>query len=569
MSSIIDILICLAVVAVCIKPLGWYMARVYMGRSVWLTRFIEPVEQAMYRLCGIDPDTEMSWRGYAVAVLMLGLFGFVMLFGVFSMQHLLPLNPRNYDSLTPDLAFNAAISFITNTNWQSYSGEGSLSYFSQMMLVVQQYFSAATGMAVAVALFRALGRKQAATIGNAWVDITRGILYILLPMSMLFAFILTSQGVIQNFSDYTQYHPLEEVANTGYEIAQGPVASLVAIKMLGSNGGGFFNANGAHPFENPTTLSNFLELISILLIPAAFVYVFGIMAGDRRQSWAVLAAMAVIFLPMCALTIISEKGVSPRFEKAVIDQSDGNMEGKEVRFGVATSALWATATTATSNGSVNAMHDSFLPLGGLVPILMMQFGEVIFGGVGSGMYGMLMFVLLTVFIGGLMVGRTPEYLGKKLGPYEIKMASLVILIPAALVLIGTALAVSIEAGTSAIANSGAQGFSEILYAFTSSANNNGSAFAGLSANSTFYNIALGIVMFIGRYWVIVPVLAIAGSLAPKNTVPVSAGTMPTHTPLFAAMLVGVIVLIGVLTYIPALALGPVAEHMRLIHGVKP
>jgi K+-transporting ATPase ATPase A chain len=482
---------------------------------------------------------------------------------------MLPLNPQHFAGLSADTAFNAAVSFVTNTNWQSYSGETALSNFSQMVgCGVQNFLSAATGMAVAVALFRAIGRRQAQTIGNAWADITRSILYILLPVSLVFALFLVSQGVPQTFHSFAEYSPLEKVASApdaAPTIALGPVASQVAIKMLGSNGGGFFNANSAHPLENPTPLSNLMQIVSILLIPAAFAYMFGVMVADRRQGWMLLAAMTLIFIPLMALCVVQEKAGNPRFDARIIDTQAGNMEGKEMRFGAASSALWAASTAATSNGSVNSMHDSFMPLGGLVPLLLIQFGEVIFGGVGSGAYGMMMFVLLTVFIGGLMVGRTPEYLGKKLGPLEIKMASLVILIPAFLVLIGSAIAVTFEAGRAGILNSGAQGFSEILYAFTSAANNNGSAFAGLSVNTPFYNILLGICMIVGRYWVIIPVLAIAGSLAAKNITPTSAGTLPTHTPLFISMLVGVVVLLGVLTYVPALALGPIAEHLHLVH----
>lgn len=564
MSAFIVLGACLAVIAIFTKPLGKYMARVFLGKRIWLEKPLGWLERVIYRVCGVDPANEMNWHEYAKAILALGLFGFLVLFVMLLLQDMLPLNPRHFAGLSPDLAFNVAISFVTNTNWQSYGGESSVSYFSQAAgLAVQNFLSAATGMAVAAAVFRGLARKQLQTVGNAYADVVRATLYILLPLSIIFALFLVSQGVIQNFSDYTAYKTVEGGAQS--LIAQGPVASQVAIKMLGSNGGGFFNANAAHPFENPTILSNFFQLVSILLLPAGLVYCFGVMVADRRQGWALLAVMAVIFVAFSGLAIVSEQQGNPRFDNAMIDQSAGNMEGKETRFGAGNSALWAVATTATSNGSVNAMHDSFLPLTGLAPLVMMQFGEVIFGGVGSGMYGMLMYVLLTVFIGGLMVGRTPEYLGKKLGPFEIKMASLVILVPAMVVLIGTAVAVVTASGKAGILNPGAQGFSEILYAFSSAGNNNGSAFAGLSANTPFYNIALGIAMFVGRYWVIVPVLAIAGSLATKNIVPSSAGTLPTHTPLFASLLIGLIVILGVLTYVPALALGPVVEHMHLFH----
>ena len=572
MSEIINVLLPLLLVAIFFKPIGRYMARVYDGRKpTWLENKLGFIERLIYRLCGIKQHEEMGWVSYALAILAFNAFGFVSLYILFVAQGALPLNPQQFSGLSPDMAFNAAISFVTNTNWQSYSGETALSYLSQMAgCTVQNFLSAATGMAVAVALFRALARKQVKTIGNAWVDITRGTLYILLPVSLLIAVFLVSQGVIQNFSPYAAYSPLEPAVpapDAAPTIALGPVASQVSIKMLGSNGGGFFNANGAHPFENPTPLSNIIQIACILLLPASFAYCFGIMVGDRRQGWMLLAAMTIIFIPLAGLGIAQEKAGNPRFDAHVIEAKAGNMEGKEVRFGVASSALWAAATSATSNGSVNSMHDSFLPLGGLVPLLLIQFGEVIFGGIGSGAYGMLMFVLLTVFIGGLMVGRTPEYLGKKLGPFEIKMASIVILIPAMLVLVGTAIAVSSPDGVAGILNNGAQGFSEILYALSSAANNNGSAFAGLTASTPFYNVLLGVCMFIGRFWIIVPVLAIAGSLAAKNIVPTNAGTLPTHTPLFVSMLVGVVIMIGVLTYVPALALGPIAEHLHLLHPV--
>ena len=550
MQSFIYIALCLAVVAVFIKPLGKYIARVFMGRKTWAEKPLGWLERLIYKACGVNPAEEMGWLAYSKAVLSFGVLGFLILYFILIFQNVLPLNPNNFAGMSPDLAFDTAISFVTNTNWQSYGGESTLSNFSQTAgLTIQNFLSAATGMAVAAALVRGIARKQVTTIGNFYADVVRGTLYILLPLCLIFAVFLLSQGVVQS-------------------LTQGDVASQVAIKMLGSNGGGYFNANGAHPLENPTPLSNFFQIIAILLIPAAFAYSFGCMVGDRRQGWSLVIAMTIIFVPLAAFDVFSELKPNPHFEASVIDSSAGNMEGKEVRFGAASSALWAAATSATSNGSVNSMHDSFSPLGGLVPLLLIQFGEVIFGGVGSGLYGMLMFVILTVFIGGLMVGRTPEYLGKKIGAFEIKMASIVILIPAMVVLIGTAIAVSTEAGRAGILNGGAQGFSEILYAFASAGNNNGSAFAGLSTNTPFYNIALGVAMFVGRYFVIIPVLAIAGSLAAKNITPSSAGTMPTHTPLFTSMLVGIVVLIGVLTYIPALALGPIAEHLHLYNMVK-
>jgi len=588
MPPLIYILLCLAIVGFSIKPLGLYMAHVYEGKAVWLEKPLGWLERLIYRAIGIDPKQDMNWRGYAAAILMLGLFGFLLLFAIFSGQAYLPLNPQKFDGLSADTAFNAAMSFVTNTDWQSYSGESQLSYFSQMMgCAVQNFVSAATGMAVAVALFRGLARKQTSALGNAYADIVRGVLYILLPLSLLFAFFLSSQGVVQTFGEYTAYQPIERglgIGDSGLEkkdaapqsptsnlhplIALGPVASQAAIKMLGTNGGGFFNTNGAHPFENPTPLSNLLQIASLLLISAALTYTFGLMVGDRRQGWMLIAAMTVIFIPLMTMAVVNEHHANPLFDKKIIDSSAGNMEGKETRIGTTGSALWATAATTTSGGPNNSAFDSFMPLGGLVLLLLMQFGEVIFGGVGSGMYCMLMLVFLTVFVGGLMVGRTPEYLGKKLGAFEIKMASLAFLIPSAIILIGTAIAVASDAGKAGVFNPGAQGFSEILYAFTSAANNNGSAFGGLNSSAPFYNIALGIAMFLGRYWVIVPVLAIAGSLSAKNTVPTSAGTMPTHTPLFTAMLIGVIILIGVLTFIPALALGPIVEHMHLYHVAK-
>ena len=540
MSSFIYIALCLAVVAISIKPLGKYIARVFMGKKIWLEKPLGWLERLIYKACGINKDKEMSWVDYAKAVLLLGLCGFILLYIILIFQRHEP----DLEHISPDLAFNIAISFITNSNWQSYAGENTLNGFSQTVgLTVQNFISAVTGMAVAVAFVRGIARKQMATIGNFYVDVVRGTIYILLPLSVVFAMFLVSQGVIENWT-------------------QGFVASQDAIKMLGSNGGGYFNANSAHPFENPTPLSNFFQIVSILLIPTAFAYSFGVMIGDRRQGWVLIIAMAAIFIPLLTMAVVNEQKANLHFDTNIIDVSAGNMEGKEVRFGVASSALWAAATTATSNGSVNSMHDSYTALGGLVPLMLMQFGEVIFGGVGSGLYGMLMFVILTVFIAGLMVGRTPEYLGKKISVFEIKMASIVILIPAMIVLIGTAIAVSTEAGKAGMLNSGSQGFSEILYAFASAGNNNGSAFAGLTTNTPFYNLALGIAMFVGRYFIIIPVLAIAGSLASKNITPISAGTLPTHTPLFTSMLVGVVIMIGVLTYIPALALGPVAEHLR-------
>jgi K+-transporting ATPase ATPase A chain len=520
----------------------------------------------------------MGWKSYASHMIVFSTISTLVLFALLRFQDILPFNSAGMAKATPDLAFNTAVSFVTNTNWQSYGGEATMSYFSQMVgLTLQNFISAAVGMAVVVALIRGFVRKNSQTIGNFWVDVTRGTIYILLPLSLVLAVVLVSQGVVQTFQPYTQaelLQPLKAADGTDVTtqtIAVGPAASQIAIKQLGTNGGGFFNVNSAHPFENPTPLSNFLEVLSILLIPAALCYTFGKMVGDTRQGWTILIAMTVILVPLMIFCAVQEQAGNPHFtvfgidQNASASQSGGNMEGKETRFGIINSVIWAGATTAASNGSVNSMHDSYTPLGGLVPMVLMQFGEVIFGGVGSGLYGMLVFVLLTVFIAGLMVGRTPEYLGKKVQSFEIKMASLAILVPPLFVLFGTAIAVLTEAGKAGIYNQGAQGFSEVLYAFTSAANNNGSAFAGLGANNPFYNTALGLCMFFGRFWVMLPVLAIAGSLARKNITPPSSGTLPTHTPLFVGFLVGVVTMVGVLTYVPALALGPVAEHFVMIH----
>ena len=555
------LILCILLVAVYIRPLGAYMTAVYRGLPHLLSRPLGFLERGLYRACGINPKIEMSWLHYAYAVLSLGGLSFILLFILFLGQGVLPLNPQNMEGLSVHTAFNAAISFVTNTNWQSYSGETALSYFSQTVgLTVQMFLSAATGMAIAVALSRSIASRQEATIGNFWVDCVRTVVYILLPLAFFFSLILVSQGVVQTYSDYIAYTSLEGQKGL---IATGPVAFQTAIKMLGSNGGGFFGANAAHPFENPNAVSNLLQTIAILLIPAAFAYTAGMLMRDRRQGWMMLAAMSIIFFPLLAFNICQEWHVTPKFDAQFIDTRVGNMEGKETRFGITNSALWASATTATSNGSANASHDSFTPLGGLVPLLLIQLGETVFGGVGSGLYGVMIYVLLAVFIAGLMVGRTPEFMGKKLTPFDIKMAMLGMLIPSVLVLVGTAVAVMIEAGRVGITNPGAQGFSEILYAFSSASNNNGSAFGGLQANSNFYDYALGICMLIGRYGVILPILAIAGSMASKNIVPNSAGTLPTHSLLFTVLLVMVILVLGILTYVPSLALGPVAEHIHV------
>jgi len=554
------------------KPFGVYMAAVYENRPLLLKRILGPLEAGFYRLSGVNPEQEMGWKSYAAALLWFNLFGGLAVFALQMLQAHLPLNPQQMANVTVDSAFNTAVSFATNTNWQGYGGETTMSYLTQMLgLSVQNFVSAATGMAVLVAMIRGFQRTHADGIGNFWADLTRGTLYILLPLSFVLALVLVGQGVVQTFKPY-QTVPLVEQVNTATEnttqtLALGPAASQIAIKQLGTNGGGFFNANSAHPFENPTPLSNFLEMLLLILIPAALCHTFGTMVGDPRQGWAILSAMTLVLISLLFVTVGYEQGGNPVLtalgvEQSVsADQSGGNMEGKETRFGIVNSALWATATTAASNGSVNSMHDSYTPLGGMIPMWLIQLGEVIFGGVGSGLYGMLVFVLIAVFVAGLMIGRTPEYLGKKIEAFEIKMAAIVILIPAFFILGGTALAIMVEAGKSAVANLGAHGFSEILYAFSSAAGNNGSAFAGLSANSPFYNTALGITMLFGRYGIMIPVLAIAGSLAAKKTVPTTVGTLPTHTPLFVMLLIGTVVLVGALTFVPALALGPVVEHL--------
>jgi K+-transporting ATPase ATPase A chain len=558
-NSVLQITLYLIVLLALVKPLGLYMARVYEGKIT----FLRPVENLLYRLAGVDSTQEMTWKTYAVAVLVFNLFGLLFVYILQRWQGILPLNPQGLGSVAPDLAFNTAVSFASNTNWQAYSGEITLSYLTQMLgLGVQNFVSAATGMAVLIAFIRGLARHTTKTIGNFYVDLTRSTLYILLPLSLILALALVSQGTIQTFSAYRQTDLLQPAADSATQtLALGPAASQIAIKQLGTNGGGFFNVNSAHPFENPTPLTNFLEMLAILLIPAALTYTFGVLVGDTRQGWAILTAMTLIFIALIAVTVWAEQAPNPALTALGVDPLAGNLEGKEVRFGVTNSALWAVATTAASNGSVNAMHDSFSPLGGLVPMWLMQLGEVIYGGVGSGLYGMLAFVIIAVFVAGLMVGRTPEYLGKKIEVFEMKMAALMILIPVLTVLLGTALAVSLATGRASVLNPGAHGFSEILYAFSSAANNNGSAFAGLGANTIFYNLALGIAMLIARYWLIIPALAMAGALAGKKKVPPSAGTLPTHTPLFVAWLIGVIIIVGALSFLPALALGPIVEAL--------
>jgi K+-transporting ATPase ATPase A chain len=595
--GIFQIVLYVVVLVAVAKPLGAFMAKVYQGERTFLTPLFGPIERAMYRLGGIDPNRESNWKRYTASLLLFNLVGFVVVYLLQRLQGVLPFNPQGFAAVSPGSSFNTAVSFATNTNWQGYVGESTMSYLTQMLgLGVQNFLSAAAGMAVLVALIRGFVRRQASEIGNFYVDLTRSTLYILLPLSLILAVVLMAQGVVQSFSAYqsadlvepvTIQIPVKDAAGspvvdaagnaitkaeqvTQQTIPLGPAASQIAIKQLGTNGGGFFNVNSAHPFENPTPLSNFLELLAILVIPAALCYTFGRMVGDTRQGWAVMIAMLVIFVPLTFGAYVAEQSGNPRLEALAVDQtasvaqSGGNMEGKEVRFGIANSALWATATTAASNGSVNAMHDSFTPLGGLVPMWLMQLGEVVFGGVGSGLYGMLMFALVAVFIGGLMVGRTPEYLGKKIESYEVKMASIAVLVPPTIVLVGTAIASVTPAAVSSVANPGVHGFSEILYAFSSAGNNNGSAFAGISANTPFYNIALGILMWASRYWLMIPVLALAGSLAAKKSTAVTAGTLPTHTPLFVTLLVGVVLMVGALTFVPALALGPIVEHLMMV-----
>lgn len=544
-------------------PLGGYMAKVYQGKKTFLDRLIGPIENAIFRVCGIDPQTDMSWWQYAVSLLAFNSLGFLVLFILQLLQGYLPFNPQGFSAMPWDLAFNTAASFITNTNWQAYAGESTMSYFTQMTgLTVQNFVSAATGMVVVVALIRGLTRHQAKSIGNFWVDLTRSVLRILLPLSIIGAFVLVSQGVIQNLSPYMTVNTLEGAKQT---IAMGPVASQEAIKMFGTNGGGFFNANSAHPFENPTPFTNFLEMLFILLIPVGLTFMYGKMVKDSKQGKVILVAMMVLFVVMLGTIYSSELAGNPLISKLGISGSS-IMEGKEVRFGVANSALFATITTAASCGAVNAMHDSLTPLGGLVPMLQIMLGEVVFGGVGAGLYGILMFVILTVFIVGLMVGRTPEYLGKKIESFEMKMAILAVLIPAATILLGSALAIVIPAGTSSIANPGPHGLSEVLYAFASAGGNNGSAFAGLNANTIFYNVAIGLSILIGRFGVILPVLAIAGSMVTKKTTPAGAGTFQTTGGLFAGLLAGVVLVVGALTFFPALALGPIVEQLLMQAG---
>ena len=595
-QSIVLLAVFMVVLFALAYPLGILLARVGNGSAVPGMGWMGKIENGLYRLAGVKAEAGQDWKSYAVALVAFNALGTLFVYGVQRLQLWLPLNPQGLGNVSPDSSFNTAVSFVANTNWQGYSGEQTMSYLTQMVaLTGQNFFSAATGMAVAYALVRGFSARSVKSIGNFWVDMTRSTLYVLLPLSVIFAVFLTGQGVIQNFSGYKEVTLLDPVTYsqpkkddqgqsvldakgqavtetlkaTTQTIPMGPVASQEAIKMLGTNGGGFFNANSAHPYENPTALTNFVQMLAIFLIPAGLCFAFGRMVGDMRQGWAVLAAMSVIFVVATLVVLGAEQQAHPALQAMGVDQlasatqAGGNMEGKETRFGISASALFAAVTTAASCGAVNAMHDSFMPLGGMIPMLLIQFGEVIFGGVGSGLYGMLIFAIMAVFIAGLMIGRTPEYLGKKIQTYEMKMTAIAILVTPTLVLAGTAIAVMLDVGKAGMANPGAHGFSEILYAFSSAANNNGSAFAGLSANTPFYNSMLAIAMWFGRFAMIVPILAIAGSLAGKQRLAANAGTMPTHGPMFIGLLIGVVVLVGVLNYVPALALGPVIEHLQL------
>ena len=585
--SWLQLLFYFVVLIALVKPLGAFMARVYQGERTFLDPLVRPLEKVIYRLGGVHPDEEMNWKVYAVAMLLFNVLGLLAVYALQRLQGFLPLNPQGLGAVSPDSSWNTAVSFSTNTNWQGYGGETTMSYLTQMLaMTTQNFVSAATGMAIVIAMIRGLVRHTAKTIGNFWVDLTRTVLYILLPLAFVFALVLVSQGVVQTFSQYktaallqpTSYQQaktdasgnpvkdasgnpvMETIPQASQVLAVGPAASQIAIKQLGTNGGGFFNANSAHPFENPNPLTDFLEMLAILLIPAALCYAFGKMVGDTRQGWAILITMTVIFVLLLSVTVWAEQTGNPAIASLGVDikqtniNPGGNMEGKEVRFGVANSALWATATTAASNGSVNEMHDSNMPLGGMIPMWLIHLGEVIYGGVGSGLYGMLAFVIVAVFVAGLMVGRTPEYLGKKIESYEMKMASLILLIPVFTALVGTAIGVMFPAGQAGVLNPGPHGFSEILYAFSSATGNNGSAFAGLNVNTPFYNTALGIIMFFARFWLAIPALAIGGSLALKKKVPAGAGTLPTHTPLFIAWLIAVVIIVGALGFLPALAL---------------
>ncbi|HWK45921.1 MAG TPA: potassium-transporting ATPase subunit KdpA [Stellaceae bacterium] len=569
-NGILQIAVFCAVIIALTKPFGGYITRVFAGERTLLSPILRPIEIGLYKISGVKRDEEQHWIVYGVAMLAFSLVGVLSLYALQRFQDLLPLNPAGQSAVTPDLALNTSMSFVTNTNWQSYTPETTMSYLTQMAgLTVHNFASAATGIALAMALIRGFARRSSKTVGNFWVDLVRCVLYILLPISIVYALFLVWQGVPQNLAAYTDVVTLEGAKQT---IAQGPVASQEAIKMFGTNGGGFFNANSAHPFENPTPLTNFIEMISIFSIGAALTNVFGRMVGSQRQGWAIFGVMGILFLVGLFVVYPVEAGGNPAFASLGVDQTassmqaGGNMEGKETRFGIVDSAIFATATTDTSCGAVNAMHDSFLPLAGMIPMINIQLGEIIFGGVGSGMYGMLLFAIIAVFVAGLMVGRTPEYLGKKIEAKEVKMSVLAILVLPLSILVFAAIATVVPDGLAGTANQGPHGFSEILYAYSSATGNNGSAFAGISANTIFYNVTLTIAMFVGRFMFIVPMLAVAGSLAAKKLVPPSVGTFPTDGPLFVSLLIGVIVIVGGLTFFPALALGPVVEHLAMTAG---
>jgi K+-transporting ATPase ATPase A chain len=597
LNGIFQIVLYFGVLLALTKPMGAYMVRVYGGSDLWLKRLLGPLERLMYQLCGIRPDDEMDWKAYALSMMVFNVAGVLLLYAIQRVQGLLPLNPQGLGAVAPDLAFNTAASFATNTNWQAYTPETTMSYLTQMAgLAVQNFASAATGMAIAVALIRGFARRSAQTIGSFWLDLIRGTLYVLLPISLVLAVVFVSQGMVQTFSPYLKVNVVQPTTYdepvtgpdgqpvldakgqpqtkkstlTEQVLAVGPAASQVAIKMLGTNGGGFFNANSAHPYENPTPLTNFLQMLAIFLIPAGLTYTFGVMVKDTRQGWAVFAAMALLFVISLAVAVVAEQKGNPILAKLGADeqtsplQPGGNMEGKETRFGIANSALFATITTAASCGAVNSMHDSYTPLGGLVPMWQIQLDEVVFGGVGSGLYGMFMYVIIAVFIAGLMVGRTPEYVGKKIEGLEIKMASIFILLGPVFSLGFTAIAVVTSQGLAGMTNPGPHGLSQVLYAFSSAVGNNGSAFAGLNANSLFYNIMIGITVLFGRYWMALPTLVVAGSLARKKIVPASAGTLPTTTSLFVVLVAGTVLLVGALTFFPALSLGPIVEQLNMI-----
>ena len=572
MRDWMQVVLYMVVLILLVKPLGGFMAKVMDGQKTMLTPILGWLERLIYRLSGVNPEEETAWKPYAIAVLVFSLIGVVVVYTIQRLQAPLPLNPAGESAVEQTSSMNTAISFITNTDWQGYGGESTMSYLTQMLaLTVQNFLSAATGIAVMAAVIRGFRSRQTDKIGNFWVDLTRSTVYILLPLSVVLAVVLVQQGMPQTFNNYQTANLTQATVDatgkavTTQSLAFGPVASQVAIKQLGTNGGGFFNVNSAHPYENPTPLTNFLECLSILLIPAALCYTFGEMVKDRRQGWAIFAAMTVIFVIYLVPCVWSEQAGNPMFHQLGLSTT-ANWEGKDVRIGIGDSALWATATTAASNGSVNAMHDSFTPMGGLIPLFLLNLGEVIYGGVGCGLYGMLMFAVVTVFIAGLMVGRTPEYLGKKIEAYEMKMASLFILIPCCLVKLGSALAIIVNQASSSMSNPGAHGFSQLLYAYSSMGNNNGSAFAGFNANVPYHNLAGAVIMWMSRFWLIIPVLELAGSLAKKKIVPAGAGTLPTDNTLFVGLLISVVFIVGALTIIPALALGPVVEHLQMIAG---